>query len=305
MRTILVIGMVAGAALAPRLALAGGEAEEVRQMFQECINSGGRAASSYNAWVAQNGCICPGQSTGSGQRTCSSGAASSAGGGDLKQESAKAIGEGLMHGNAGLVGMGVAGTLINNALTGNANNAPRDNPAARANFQNDAARNHQQADAAFNAEAERQKAAAANVQSTLSQGFGGLQSRDLSGDASAQAPAKEQGAAAPLTGRSDAFKLGFGDASQCYSQNAGPRCAGVPAAQQQTCLADYRAGYQVGDRQRQQALNEAYRAGQLAGAKGELANAQADPRASGPCGTEWTEAYNRGHFEAKQAGRRP
>ena len=57
--------------LAPSIALAAGEAAEVGRMFQECINSGGRAAATYNAWVAQNGCICPGSSTGSGQRTCS------------------------------------------------------------------------------------------------------------------------------------------------------------------------------------------------------------------------------------------
>jgi tetratricopeptide (TPR) repeat protein len=57
----------------PRAAKAQGEAAEVAQMYQACIASGGTAASNYNAWVAQNGCICPGSSVGSGQVTCSGG----------------------------------------------------------------------------------------------------------------------------------------------------------------------------------------------------------------------------------------
>ncbi len=57
--------------LALSMTLATGEPADVTQMYRDCINSGGRAASNYNAWVAQNGCICPGSSTGSGQRNCS------------------------------------------------------------------------------------------------------------------------------------------------------------------------------------------------------------------------------------------
>lgn len=99
---------------------------------------------------------------------------------------------------------------------------------------------------------------------------------------------------------SAAFNLGFQDASQCISQNAGPRCAGVAADQMQACLSDYRSGYQVGDKQRQQALDEAVRVGQLAGTSGKLAEAASDPRALGPCRTQWIESYNRGYFKGKQ-----
>lgn len=48
-----------------------GEAAEVARMFKACTDSGGTAASNYNAWVSQNGCICPGSTTGSGKVTCS------------------------------------------------------------------------------------------------------------------------------------------------------------------------------------------------------------------------------------------
>lgn len=107
-------------------------------------------------------------------------------------------------------------------------------------------------------------------------------------------------AAAPVK-HSDAFNKGFQDASQCYSQNAGPYCSGLTGDQWQTCLSDYRSGYQVGDKQRQQSMDEAYRVGQSSGASGLLADATSDPRALGPCRTEWVEAYNRGYFQGKQA----
>ena len=57
----------------PRATKAQGEAAEVARMYKACTDSGGTAASNYNAWVAQNGCICPGSSVGSGQVTCSGG----------------------------------------------------------------------------------------------------------------------------------------------------------------------------------------------------------------------------------------
>lgn len=41
------------------------------QMKAACEASGGRAASNYADWVAQNGCICPGSNSGSGSVTCS------------------------------------------------------------------------------------------------------------------------------------------------------------------------------------------------------------------------------------------
>ena len=60
----------------PRATKAQGEAAEVARMYKACTDCGGTAASNYNAWVAQNGCICPGSSVGSGQVTCSGGASS-------------------------------------------------------------------------------------------------------------------------------------------------------------------------------------------------------------------------------------
>lgn len=62
----------------PSVTKAQGEAAEVGRMFAACTNSGGTAASNYNAWVAQNGCICPGSSVGSGQVTCSGGSSNAA-----------------------------------------------------------------------------------------------------------------------------------------------------------------------------------------------------------------------------------
>jgi hypothetical protein len=100
------------------------------------------------------------------------------------------------------------------------------------------------------------------------------------------------------------FSKGFEAASQCYSQNAGPACVGVGADQQQACVAGYRAGYEAGDRKRQQVMDEAYRAGSGAGAAGGLANGASDPRAQGPCRVPWIEAYNRGYFQSKNAATR-
>jgi len=99
----------------------------------------------------------------------------------------------------------------------------------------------------------------------------------------------------PAGKKSDSYTKGFEHASQCISQNAGPACAGVTAEQQQTCVADYRAGYDSGSIQKKLVLQEAYQAGQGAAARGELANAASDPRALGPCRTDWIMAYNNGY----------
>ena len=100
-------------------------------------------------------------------------------------------------------------------------------------------------------------------------------------------------------GRSTAYSKGFEHASQCISQNAGSSCAGASADQQQSCVADYRGGYDSGSIQRNLVLQEAYQAGQGAAARGELANGASDARALGPCRTDWIMAYNNGHFAAK------
>jgi hypothetical protein len=101
--------------------------------------------------------------------------------------------------------------------------------------------------------------------------------------------------------KSVGYTKGFEDASQCFSQNSGARCAGMDANQQQTCLSDYRLGYAAGDKQRVLVMNEAFASGEYAGKTGELANGASDPRADGPCRLQWIETYNRGHFQGKQA----
>lgn len=62
--------------------------------------------------------------------------------------------------------------------------------------------------------------------------------------------------------KTDAYNKGFKDASGCYSQNAGLYCMGASADQQQACMADYRAGFELGDKRREIAMQEAYQAGQ-------------------------------------------
>ena len=99
----------------------------------------------------------------------------------------------------------------------------------------------------------------------------------------------------PAGKKSDSFTKGFEHASQCFSQNSGSACAGVAAGQQQTCVADYRGGYDSGSIQRKLVLQEAYQAGQGAAARGKLANGASDPRALGPCRTDWIMAYNNGY----------
>ncbi len=102
-------------------------------------------------------------------------------------------------------------------------------------------------------------------------------------------------AVSPAGKNSSSFTKGFEHASQCISQNAGSACVGVAADQQQVCVADYRGGYDSGSIQRELVLQEAYQAGQDAAARDELANGASDPRASGPCRTEWIMAYNNGY----------
>lgn len=100
---------------------------------------------------------------------------------------------------------------------------------------------------------------------------------------------------------STVFTTGFEHASQCISQNAGSACAGVTAEQQQTCVSDYRAGYDSGSKQRTFVLQEAYQAGQGAAARGELDNGASDQRAQGPCRIDWIKSYSRGHYQGKIA----
>lgn len=105
----------------------------------------------------------------------------------------------------------------------------------------------------------------------------------------------------PAGSKSSSYTKGFEHASQCYSQNSGPACAGVTAGQQQACVADYRGGYDAGSVQRTLVMSEALQAGRGAGTSGGLVNGASDARATGPCRTEWIATYNRGFFEAAHA----
>ncbi|MHB8727508.1 MAG: hypothetical protein ACYC9K_00550 [Sulfuricaulis sp.] len=298
--------------LVPGTVLASGEWAEVQQMFQACINSGGRAASTYEGWVNQNGCICPGSSTGSGQRTCS-GASGSSGSsdssGNLVTDSTKNVVQGIMNGNSQQMGIGMMGIGAAALIQG-----MQGDPAADAR--------RRAAEAARAVEQRRQaEEEAREAEATKERLLGETKSSDpnslslmgvepapdlqlMTGDASIGPPtgsSPTNNAAATPVKHSEAFTKGFQDASQCYSQNAGPYCSGITGNQWQVCLSDYRSGYQVGDKQRLQILDEAYRVGQSAGANGLLADAASDPRAAGGCRTQWIEAYNRGYFQGKQA----
>jgi len=101
--------------------------------------------------------------------------------------------------------------------------------------------------------------------------------------------------------KSAGFTQGYDDASQCFSQNAGPRCSGVATDQMEACLTDYRAGYREGDKQRVRLMAEARKVGQLAGKRDEPANSASNPLADGPCRVEWIKTYNDGYFQGKRA----
>ncbi|MGQ0544316.1 MAG: hypothetical protein ACT4P3_03165 [Betaproteobacteria bacterium] len=92
------------------------------------------------------------------------------------------------------------------------------------------------------------------------------------------------------------YYLGFEDGSQCFSQNAGPRCdkARAPAAQFDNCLASYRRGYSAGETLKKQLLAHAHESGESNGHAGiyEIG----DQRANGPCRYDFVMAYNRGYF---------
>jgi len=107
--------------------------------------------------------------------------------------------------------------------------------------------------------------------------------------------------AATTMKHSEAFNNGFQDASQCYSQNAGSRCANITGEKWKVCLSDYRSGYKVGEQQQHQNMDEATRIGQSAGESGKVTSADSDPRGLGPCRSQWIEAYNRGYFHGKQS----
>lgn len=96
------------------------------------------------------------------------------------------------------------------------------------------------------------------------------------------------------------FYLGFEDGSQCFSQNAGPRCdkARAPTADYQTCISSYRSGYSAGEKIKQALLEEANLRGQF-DREAARAYSDTDTRAQGPCRYDYVMAYNRGYFSAR------
>lgn len=103
--------------------------------------------------------------------------------------------------------------------------------------------------------------------------------------------------------RSQEFQKGYDAASRCGSQNAGPACAGVSAAQTEKCVSDYRAGYDVGAKELKAALDRAARKGAEAAGGGRPNGAASEPEADGDCRTQWVEAYNRAYFQAAHSAK--
>ncbi len=283
-----------------------GEPASWTQMKADCRRSGGTPVSEYyNDWVSKGGCICPGSSVGSGQATCSGGSSGNSGSGSISQDGTTNMVEGVMKGNSQQVGLGILQNMLQSKPQDRAGGARVDEEQKRR-----AAEQQRQAEAE---ELRRQEMTKERILGEL-KGMESSGELGLKMDSDSGLPLKTGGAsvsAAPPTPdmlkpdaekpipRSDAYTRGFNDASGCYSQNT-TYCAGVRADQQQTCPAEYRAGYYAGDKQRKIVMDEAYRAGQHAGANGELANGASDARADGTCRTEWIQAYNKGHFQGKQ-----
>lgn len=313
---ILILANMLMAILLPPTVLAAGEAAEVSQMFQACVSSGGRAASNYNAWVAQNGCICPGSSTGSGQRTCSGTPGSSstpASSGNLILDSSKNVVQGMMNGNqqqmgVGMMGMGAAALI--QGLQGSPEDDARKQAAAAEEAQraqvrkeqeeinNEQSKNRLLGELMDSGSQARNDVATSEAAASSQPMLSGLPL--MTEDTSPSAPIMPANPASnllPEKPKSDAFKKGYLDASQCYSSSAGTYCNGVPAEQTQSCVADYSGGFNVGKKHLAFVMNEAFDTGKEDGTKGEPANGPSDPRADGPCRVTWIESYNSGYFQ--------
>lgn len=212
--------------------------------------------------------------------------------GNLREDSSRAIGEGIVHGDAGLVSMGILGTMISNQLDGTAQAARQAQANANAQAQAAAAR----------ASAEQQQ----SIQGEEARRLNETQQRNDEQERQRQELVSQlQGSpvaapAAPVS-HTPSYGRGYQDAAQCISQNAGTACSALSGAEWQTCLDDYRAGYSVGARLQQQLMDDAIRAGQRAGAGGQPQNADADLHPDGGCRTELIETYNRAWFQARHA----
>lgn len=102
---------------------------------------------------------------------------------------------------------------------------------------------------------------------------------------------------------SDAFNKGYSHASQCISQNTITACYGQKGAAYQACLDDYRAGYEVGQKEMALKVNKAIALGRSDAEQGRKHNGFSDPDAVGGCRIELDEAYTSGYNQGGGAGR--
>lgn len=278
------VAMLAVAPGAARAANCGGEpsvsgAASFQAWKRWCSCMGGTSASNFNDAQRQGGCRLPG------------GSGSSSSGGSIGT----------------IIGTEI-GKALSDALFGNpeADARRKAQERLRADEQRRAA---EEADRKLEEQKNRLLSGMIGVETAQPLGLMGIESGPglslMADSPSAIAPtAKGDSPAAGKNAKqalSTVYTKGFEHASQCISQNAGSACAGVTAEQQQTCVSDYRAGYDSGSKQRTLVLQEAYQTGQGAGARGELDNGASDQRAQGPCRVDWIKSYSRGHYQGKNA----
>ena len=238
---------------------------------------------------------------------------------DLISKSTEGVVRGITSGDAALTGMGLLGigtaALVQGMQSDPAADTQRAQEAAQAAAQQRQAEDQRRAEEQARKQDEERKdrllGSMMSVDDSSQLGLMGVDSgpglglmtgdQTISASSSTTRPSRPADDDAGSLPKSAGFDQGYSDASQCYSQNSGSRCAGVAVDQQRTCLADYRAGYAVGEKQRARLMREAKQIGQLAGGRGELANGASNPLANGPCRVEWIEAYNQGYFQGKHA----
>ncbi len=96
-----------------------------------------------------------------------------------------------------------------------------------------------------------------------------------------------------------AYQQGLADATQCFSSNTAGFCSRFSGDEYAACDAGYRQGFADGDQIRDAALQRAWQIGND-DAKAGQENASFDhPDAGGTCRIQWTQHYNRGHFQGR------
>lgn len=275
-----------------------------------CAACGGTVPENFNAAAAQGGCRLPPSPGASG--------APAAAGHQLDGHITDAISAG-MSGRisgldaAGLVGMGVLG----NALLA---------PKAR-NPAQEAAQAAREAERLRLLEADSSRRADALLAEMLDTGEpageepafladGQPRLKPRAGDRAVLEPPSDQAAAPSLldemmlgpgpgtpkagapAAKSDAFSRGLAHGLGCFSQSAGPTCAGAAPGGTASCLDDYRRGYHEGDKAAKERLASAYRAGARDRAAGAGSNGASQADAAGECRIPAVQAYNSGYSGA-------